>query len=306
MTLPMAPLIVVAGETASGKSALALQLARQFDGELVCADSWTVYKGFDIGSAKPTAAERAAVPHHLVDVADPHQGFSAVEFKKRAQQAIDDITARGKLPIMVGGTGLYIDSVLYDYVFLPEPPASQRAELAALPLETLLERAKADGLDLSAVDTRNKRRVIRLIESRGAVPGRGSFRPNTLLLAIATDREHLAQRVEQRVDAMLAAGLEREVAGLAAKYGWQTEAMKGIGYREWQAYFVPGLLGEGNPEATQSLVQTRQRIIRATMQLAKRQRTWFRNGRYHDCIHWLTPPNTQQQAVDYVTTFLGT
>src|SRR4051812_49125553 len=110
-------LVVVVGETAAGKSALALRIAQKFNGEIVSADSRTVYKGMDIATAKPTAAEMAAVPHHLIDVVDPDEPFTAADFKKRAVKAIDDITNRGKLPILVGGTGLYIDSVLYDYNF---------------------------------------------------------------------------------------------------------------------------------------------------------------------------------------------
>src|SRR5438552_806729 len=102
------PLLVLVGETASGKSALAMRLAKKFDGEIICADSWTVYKSFDIGTAKPTKLERAMIPHHLLDVADPRGGFSAVIFQQLAQAAINSITARGKLPILVGGTGLYI------------------------------------------------------------------------------------------------------------------------------------------------------------------------------------------------------
>jgi tRNA dimethylallyltransferase len=109
--------ITIAGLTASGKTALALDLAEVLDGEIICADSWTVYKGFDIGTAKPTAEEQARAPHHLLDVADPSVGFSAAIFKRMADEAIADIRSRGKTPIIVGGTGLYIDAVLYDYSF---------------------------------------------------------------------------------------------------------------------------------------------------------------------------------------------
>jgi tRNA dimethylallyltransferase len=284
------PLVVIVGETASGKSALALALARQFDGELVCADSWTVYRGFDIGTAKPTPEERNLVPHHLLNIADPEQGFSAVEFQRQAKAAIADIQSRGKLPIMVGGTGLYIDSVLYEYQFLPAPPEGLREELNILSLEELQRRAHDAGLDTTDIDMRNKRRIIRLIENNGVRPGKGELRENTLVMGIAVDREHLRQRITQRVDAMLAAGLEQEVERLAGRYGWQAEPMKGIGYREWQPYFA----------GTQSLEQTRERIIAATMGLAKRQRTWFKRN---DRIQWLTPPNTEMDAVELLTTF---
>lgn len=292
---PNGPLVVVVGETASGKSALAMALAKKFDGELICADSWTVYKGFDVGTAKPSTEERAEVRHHLLDVADPEQGFSAVEFQKLAKQAIDDIIARGKLPIMVGGTGLYIDSVLYEYQFLPAPEVDRRDELNALTLEQLLATAQAEGLDVSGIDLRNKRRIIRLIENGGVRPSKGALRSNTLMLGIEVDREQLRQRITERVEHMLAAGLEAEVASLAQRYGWQTEPMKGIGYREWQPYFQP------EPGSKQDLEQTKMRIVSASMGLAKRQRTWFKRN---DRIHWLQRLNTEAEAVELVTTFL--
>jgi tRNA dimethylallyltransferase len=275
-------------------------LAKQFGGELLCADSWTVYKGFDIGTAKPSVAERQRVPHHLLDIADPAAGFSAVEFQKQARKAIDDISGRGKLPIMVGGTGLYIDSVLYEYQFLPAPPPGLRQELEALSLEQLVARAQQTGLDVDGIDSRNKRRVIRLIENNGSRPTKQSLRPNTLVLGLQLEREQLREKVTQRVDTMLANCLEQEVRRLSALYGWAAEPMKGIGYREWQPYIE----NVQTPGHTQNLEQTRERIIAGTMGLAKRQRTWFNHPERAKAITWLRPPNTQQQAVELVTTFL--
>lgn len=289
------PLVALIGETASGKSALALALAEKLEGELICADSWTVYKGFNVGTAKPSAAERARVRHHLLDVADPERGFSVVEFQKLAQKAIADIQDRSKLPIMVGGTGLYIDSVLYDYQFLPAPLTDRRQELNGLTLAQLLQMAEAGGWDTTGIDIRNKRRIIRLIENEGVRPSKGKLRDNTLLLGTVVEREDLRQRVAQRVESMLAAGLEDEVRQLAGRYGWDAEPMKGIGYREWRPYFEPA------PGLHQNIDQTRQRIVAATMGLAKRQRTWFK--RNHD-ITWLQPPNTLDEAVELVTTFM--
>jgi len=287
------PLVAVVGETASGKSALALKLARYFDGELICADSWTVYKGFDIGAAKPSAAEQAEVRHHLLDVARPEDGFNAVEFQKLANMAIADIQSRGKMPVLVGGTGLYIDSVLYNYQFLPATSEVVRQELNSLSLLELQQKAEHLKLSTEGIDTQNKRRLIRLIENDGQRPSKGQLRDNTLVLGIQVDREHLLQRVVQRVDTMLAEGLEAEVKSLSEAYGWDVEAMKGIGYREWKPYFMP------MPELHQDLEQTRQRIISATMGLAKRQRTWFKRN---DRIHWLQQVNTMANAVELVTT----
>jgi len=283
------PLIAIIGETASGKSALAMELADRFGGELICAYSWTVYRGFDIGTAKPTVEERAKIPHHLLDVVDPSEGFSAVLFQRFAKDAIVDITTRGKVPILVGGTGLYVDSILYDYGFLPPSDPELHMELNAMSLDEVLSRAGELGLDMAGIDVRNKRRVIRLIENMGAQPSRQTLRENTLILGLAVPRETLNERIAQRVDAMLVAGLESEVRELAGRYGWNAEPMKGIGYREWQDYF----------RGTQSADDTRARIIKASMDLAKRQRTWFkRNNR----IQWVSD---RSNAVDIVTTFLN-
>jgi len=266
-----------------------MELARRFNGELICADSWTVYRGFDIGTAKPSAAEQAEIPHHLLDLAEPEDGFSAVLFQKLARKAIADITARGKLPIMVGGTGLYIDSVLFDYSFLPPADASQREALNALPLEQVVARAEEMGLDTTGIDLRNKRRVIRLIENGGRRPSKGDARPNTLIVGMQVPREELQQRVTARVQHMLDAGLEREVRGLAERYGWDVEPMKGIGYSEWQAY----VRGE------QDVPQTLARIVAGTMGLAKRQRTWFKRN---SGIQW---HSDRSKIVETVTTFLN-
>lgn len=286
------PLIVVVGETASGKSALALDLAKKFGGEIICADSWTVYKGFDIGTAKPSKQERAIVPHHLLDVADPRDGFSAVIFQRLAQEAISAINKRGKVPILVGGTGLYIDSVIYDYGFLSAPPPELRKRLSGMSLEEILKLAKSKGFDTSGIDNRNKRRVIRLIENEGELPTRKPLRSNTLLLGIQTPRDTLTGRITDRVDSMLKAGLEFEVKKLAEEYGWNAEPMKGVGYKEWREYF----------EGSASLEEARQRIIKNTLDLAKRQRTWFKRNK---SIHWIATPVKKLLVDELVTTYLN-
>ena len=286
------PLIVIVGETASGKSALAMELAKKFDGEIISADSWTVYRGFDIGTAKPSKLERAMVPHHLLDVADPSGGFSAVIFQQLAQAAINAIHHRGKLPILVGGTGLYIDSVIYHYGFLAPPPPELRERLNDMDLSEVLELAKQKGLDTSGIDTRNKRRVIRLIENNGVLPTKKGLRPNTLILGIQTPRESLVERITRRVDSMVSLGLEFEVRGLARQYGWDAEPMKGVGYKEWREYFA----GSANLE------QVQERIIKNTLDLAKRQRTWFKRNK---SIQWIPTPINFTNVVELVTTFLN-
>lgn len=261
-------LLVITGPTASGKSALALQLAQEFNGEIISADSWTVYKHFDIGTSKPTITQQKAVKHHLLDVREATDGFNAPAFKELAEKAIENIHKQGKLPILVGGTGLYIDSVLYDFGFLPSVSAEKRQKLNAMSLAELLEIAQLQNIDLTDIDTRNKRRVIRAIEAKGQKPTKKQLRGGTLIIGIQPESEELKRRIEQRTDQMLTEGLEQEVSELSQKYGWETEPMKGIGYREWREYF----------EGSQTLEQTRQRIISATNNLAKRQRTWLKRS----------------------------
>lgn len=286
------PLLVVVGETASGKSALALELAERFDGELICADSWTVRREVNIGTAKPTVEEQARVPHHLLDVAGPDEDFTAAVFKRLALKAIDDISSRGKLPIMVGGTGLYIDGVIYDFGFLAEGDRQARKEMDALTISELLKQIQQQGIELGDVDVRNKRRLIRLLETGGAQASRGNLRSNTLIIGIKTERDELKKRIIRRTEQMINDGLEQEVKGLEDKYGWECEALKGVGYKEWQGYF----------SGSQSLEETKQRIIKSTLDLAKRQRTWFKRN---NSIQWVDDPSNFAQIADLVTTFLN-
>ncbi|HET6864015.1 MAG TPA: tRNA (adenosine(37)-N6)-dimethylallyltransferase MiaA, partial [Candidatus Saccharimonadales bacterium] len=241
---------------------------KELNGEIISADSWTVYKGFDIGTGKPSPSDQKAVKHYLIDVREASQGFNAPLFKEMAEQSIKNIQNRGKLPILAGGTGLYLDSVLYDFGFLDNSTPEERAKLDAMSLSDLLETAQLRKVDLTDIDKRNKRRVIRAIEAKGAKPTKGKLKPRTLIVGLKLEPDELEQRIEKRIDTMLAAGLEREVKGLADRFGWEIEPMKGIGYREWQAYFDGG----------RTLEETRQRIISATRGLAKRQRTWFKRN----------------------------
>ncbi len=261
-------LLVIVGETASGKSDLALKIAKAYRGEIIAADSWTVYKGFDIGTGKPTITQQKAVKHHLLDVRRPSDGFNAPMFKDLAEKAIEDIQKRGKLPILVGGTGLYIDSVLYDFGFLPDVSGEERAKLNAMEIGALIELAEKLNIDLSGIDTRNKRRVIRAIEAKGEKPTRKQMKDAVSIVGIRIPSEELRKKVERRTQQMLDAGLKKEVKQLSEQYGWEIEPMKGIGYREWKDYF----------EGDQSLEETKKRIVSSTMNLAKRQRTWFKRN----------------------------
>lgn len=283
------PLIVIVGETASGKSALALNLAQKFGGEIICADSWTVYKEFDIGTAKPSAYEQNKVPHHLLDIANPREGFSAAIFKDLALAKISEISARGKLPFLVGGTGLYIDAVIYDYGFLPAPDKQLREQLNSLGIEELLDKVISLNLDTSQIDICNKRRIIRLIENNGSLPTRRSLRPMTLILDLTSSAEDLKSRISERLDSMIKNGLEQEARQLSNKYGWDAEPMKGIGYREWEPYF----------KSQATLDETKRKIIKSTMELAKKQRTWFKRNK---SIHRI---DEKIETVEIITAFLN-
>lgn len=289
MATKITPLIVIAGATASGKSDLALKIAKQFNGEIISADSWTVYKDFNIGTAKPSLKDQKLIKHHLIDIADPIDGFSAAIFKRLATQAIEDITSRGKIAILVGGTGLYIDSVIYDYSFLPPHNAISREKLNSLTLLELLNTAEKTSLDTTAIDKSNKRRIIRLIENDGRRPTKNSLRDNTLLLGIHYDKLEIETRIRSRVDLMVKTGLEQEVNKLYHQYGWDIEPMKGIGYKEWQEYF----------KGTIDIDKTKESIYLATKKLVKKQETWFKRNK---SIHWV---KNKREAVELVTTFLG-
>jgi tRNA dimethylallyltransferase len=283
------PIIVLVGETASGKSELAMFLAKEFNGEIINADSWAVYKGFDIGTAKPSSSERLNVKHHLIDVADPLEGYSAAVFKRQAMVAISKIHSRNKVPILTGGTGLYIDSVLYDYSFLPPSSPGLREKYNLMTIDELREEIIKLKYDTVGIDTNNKRRLIRLLENKGVRPEAKLLQEEVLILGISIETEVLKDRIEKRVDSMLTAGLENENRRLAKKYGWGIEPMKGIGYREFKAYF----------EGTKSLAETRDMIIKDSLQLTKKQRTWFKRN---NSIHWVSK---KSNIVMIVTTYLN-
>ena len=268
------PLVAIVGQTASGKSSVAAEVARQFSGEIINADSWQIYTGMDVGTAKPSQQEREEIPHHLIDIVEPGEEFTAAVYKRMALEAIEDIASRGKLPILVGGTGLYIDGVLFDYSFAPQGYPGQREALREKSIPELLELIQQRGIDLSGIDTRNKRRLMRLLETGGAKPQQSDLRANTLVLGVTTSRNQLRENIEKRTEVMFRAGLKHEVRELAERYGWQVEAMKGIGYREFKPYFDGG----------QSLAETKRRITKNTLELAKKQRTWFKRNRH---IRWI-------------------
>lgn len=282
------PLVAVVGQTASGKSALAMDLARRFGGEIVAADSRTVYKGLDIGTAKPTRADRDLVKHHLIDVVDPSTSFSVAEFKRLTDDAIADIGRRGRLPLLVGGTGLYVDAVLYDFAFRAPASPELRRELEGLSVEELQDRLVGAGIPLPA-NRQNPRHLIRSIETNGEVASRGQLRLNTLVIGLEIDREQLRTKVTMRVDMMVDEGLVEEVRRASDQYGWDIAALQAPAYKAFRPYL----------EGEITLDEAKQRFVQYDMQYAKRQKTWFKRNKD---IVWISHP---EQAVDLVTTFLN-
>lgn len=280
------PLVVIVGPTASGKSELAIRVAEAHNGEIICADSRTVYKGMDIGTAKPTPEDQARVPHHLLDIVEPGQPFNAAMFKELADRAIEDITAQGKLPILVGGTGLYIDAVIFDYEFGEPADPARREALQRQTVEELQEICRQKHIELP-VNSRNKRHLIRAIELQGLPQRKAELRPHTLVVGISTDKEVLRSRIAERAYAMITQGIEGEVRQLGEKYGWQGEAMTGNIYRIFKQV-IDGI--KSQDEAIQE-------CIKSDALLAKRQLTWFRRNPY---TVWGTP----QELLQKITHFL--
>lgn len=283
-----APLVVIVGETGSGKSDLGIRLAKEFGGEIIAADSRTVYTGMDIGTAKPSQQDLREVRHHMIDVITPAQEFTAADFKELTNTSIQDIYSRGHLPIMVGGTGLYVDSVLYDFTFRKPADDSLRKELQNLSVDELQARLIERGIPLPS-NERNPRHLVRALETNGEPSVSKPLRRDTLIIGISTEREVLRERIERRVGIMLAAGLASEVERLVNEFGWEAPGLQSPGYKTFREYL----------DGRATLDEVRERLIREHMQLAKRQRTWFKRNK---SIHWICK---KEEAVDLVTTFLN-
>jgi tRNA dimethylallyltransferase len=286
-----APILVIVGETASGKSKLAMDIALEFNGEIICADAWTIRKQADIGTAKPSKRDQTLIKHHLLNIIEPNEGFSAARFKELANQAINEIHARDKLPIMVGGSGLYIDAVVYDYNFLPSANTELRDYLNNLSISQLLQIIEKDKVSIKDIDLKNKRRLIRLIETKGELAKKNELTDNLLILGLLIDRKELKENITKRLDVMIAAGLIDEVRGLEKNYGWDCPALQAVGYREWRSY----LKGE------ETLELVKQKIIKNNMELTKKQRTWFKRNK---SIHWISTEVKYTVAVDILTSYL--
>jgi tRNA dimethylallyltransferase len=288
------PAIFLAGPTAAGKSALAAELCQRQGGEIISVDSMQVYQGLDIGTAKPSAAERQRVRHHLIDVVTLKESFDAAQFVRLAGLAAQDIQARGRRPIFCGGTGLYFKAYLEGLGPAPPSDANLRAELAATPLAQLLEELeRRDPVAFHAMDRRNPRRVIRALEvirltgqpfSAQRAHWSGAQRPGAGMIGLTRPMGELAQRIHQRVDEMFRRGLVAETESLLAQgLADNPTAMQALGYRQ----VVEHLRGQRGLAETMELVKIR------TRQFAKRQLTWFRRQMN---LEWITLSATSPQA----------
>ena len=297
--MPSKKILVIVGPTASGKTRMAVELAKAHNGEVVSADSMQIYRRMDIGTAKPTAEEMDGIPHHMIDVADPEEDFSVARYVELASACVDDILARGKLPIVAGGTGLYVDSLLSGRTFAAFSPESAlrkelEAELAERGGEAMLEElSRVDPEAAARLHPNDHKRIVRALEvyrSTGktisehnretqALPPR--YEALTIGLNFQ-DRADLWARIDARVDQMAADGLEREVRELLSSgLSPRCTAMQAIGYKE----FVAAVEGDMTWREAEELVKLRSR------QYAKRQLTWFLRSRDTHWLLWEKNPN---------------
>lgn len=282
------PLIVIVGPTASGKSSLALQIAEKYSGEIICSDSRTVYKGMDIGTAKPSVEDQARVPHWGLDLVEPGERFTAADFQSYARQKIQEIRARQHVPILVGGTGLYIDGIIFNFEFKKTLSEKQRKKYEEWTIGQLQDYLKRNDIPLPEND-KNKRHLIRRIEI-GDANNQRDITPidNTIIVGITTKNDSLKSRIRGRTEQIFENGVVGEAKRLGKKYGWDNAAMSGNVYKVIRDYV--------NGELTQDEMKEKNNI--ADWQLAKRQMTWFRRNRF---IQWLT----LQEAQDFLESYLA-
>ncbi len=277
--------IVICGPTASGKTALSIELAKKINGEIISSDSMQIYKYMDIGTAKPSEEEKQGIPHHLIGFVEPNQRYSVADFKKDAETAIDEVLKKGKIPIVVGGTGLYIDSLIYGIEY-------QDIKLDEKYRQELEKRAEEEGLEklykeaqeidpqaMEKISPNDKKRILRVLEIYKATgknkteqekeSRKKEVKYDYKVFAINWDRAVLYERINKRVDNMIEQGLIEEVKKLLEKYNQFPTAMQGLGYKEVVEY----LQGDTSKE------EMIEKIKMETRRYAKRQITWFKKNK---------------------------
>ena len=296
MGLDKVKIIVVVGPTAVGKTALGIELAKRFNGEIISGDSQQVYRHLDIGTAKATLEEQAEAPHHLIDVREVDEAYSAYDFVKEASAAIEDITSRGKLPIIVGGTGLYLQSLLEGYHLggqvNQEEVLAYRQELEQLADAVLFDKIVEQGIEIPEL---NRRRAIRALEL--ATFGQDLENKETpyeaLLIGLNDDRQVLYERINHRVDVMVEKGIFDEAKWLYDNHR-DVQAARAIGYKELFPYFA----GQA------SLEESVDKLKQNTRRFAKRQLTWFRN-RMAVSFYMVSESDVKKQINKAVQDFLA-
>ena len=288
----MSKLILVVGATASGKSQIGVNLAKKYNGEIISCDSMQVYRDMNIGTAKITSEEMQSIPHYMIDIVNADAQFSVGEYASMADKAINDIISRGKVPIIVGGTGLYVDGILYPMTFGGDKNIEIRAELESQfalygkeYMHSML--AEIDPIDAQKIHPNNVKRVLRALEiykTTGTCKSNLQEKNKDLkyevcMIALDVDRNVLYQRIDTRVDKMFEIGLLNEVKQLLSNgVGFENQSMQAIGYKEFKDYF----------NATKTLEETVEIIKQNSRNYAKRQLTWFKK---YDFAKWYNPSN---------------
>jgi tRNA dimethylallyltransferase len=302
-------LVVIIGPTAVGKTKLSIDLAHRLNGEIISGDSMQIYKGMDIGTAKITEAEMEGIKHHLLDIKNPDEDFSVAEFQHRVRPLIEEISNQSKTPMIVGGTGLYIQSVLYNYQFTENPSDPEFRSNMELVLKEKGEQAihemleKIDPESASKIHPNNSRRVIRALEvfhctnkpmSEYINSQEQELLYDVALVGLTMDRDILYERINKRVDIMVAQGLFEEVKWLYDNGIRNTQSIQAIGYKEIYDYF------DGKITFDDAINQLKQNSRR----YAKRQLTWFRNKMD---VNWfdMTPPINYNNMVDEIFTYIA-
>lgn len=296
--------IVIVGPTASGKTALSIELAKKIDGEIISCDSMQIYKDMNIGSAKPTIEEMQGIKHYMIDIAEPTERFSVAEYKKRSEEAIEKILQKGKVPIIVGGTGLYANSLIYNIeyneIMLDEEYRKNLMKIAEteVGLATLYEKARSiDPVAMEKISSNDKKRIIRVLEIKHSTgknkteleleSRKNEVKYEYKVFAINMPREILYDRINKRVDIMIENGLIDEVENIIEKYKEFPTAMQAIGYKEIVMYLKGELTKQ---EAIEKIKQESRRY-------AKRQITWFKKI---ENIKWINGLKDKDENIKFI------
>jgi tRNA dimethylallyltransferase len=266
-------LLAIIGPTASGKTALSVDIAKRYNGEVIAADSRTVYKYMDIGTAKPSLTEQAGIAHWGFDLVGPGQKMTLANYKLYATEKIREVQKRHRLPVLVGGSGLYIDAVVYDFSLAPANDELRRL-LSTLSIAELQLKIRSQGLKMPQ-NCQNKRYLIRTLERAGNNPSKKKLPKGTLIIGVNPDRETIKERIVKRAHQMINDGVINEIKDASVKYGWESEAMTGGIYKTFRPYL------EGKITQEEAI----SRLVASDIRLVKKQLTWFKRNKD---IKWFT------------------